>query len=86
VVLHPTKHKIGHFGDISPSRSLGLVWKKLNLTQQKHAFTNEKKCTTTQYKTQKLKLGLVTFMPSGLEIAQVYSQRKDKEKNEEKDK
>jgi len=23
---------------------------KLNLTQQKHAFTNQKKCTTTQNK------------------------------------
>ena len=33
---------------------------KLNLTQQKHAFTNQKKCTTTQNKhTKKLKPGLV---------------------------
>jgi len=32
--------------------------KELNLTQQKHAFTNQKKCpTTTQNKTQKLKPG-----------------------------
>jgi len=29
--------------------------KKLNLTQQKHTFTNQKKCTTIQ----KLKPGLV---------------------------
>jgi len=43
------KHVIlGHFGDVSLSQSLGLVWKKLNLIQQKHAFTNQKKCTTTQ--------------------------------------
>ena len=36
--------------------------KKLNLTQQKHAFANEKKCTTTQNKhTKKLKPGLVAF-------------------------
>jgi len=28
---------------------------KLNLTQQKHAFTNQKKCTTTQNKHQKTK-------------------------------
>jgi len=36
--------------------------KKLNLTQQKHAFTNQEKCTTTQNKhTQKLKPGLVAF-------------------------
>ena len=33
--------------------------KKLNLTQQKHAFTNEKKCTTTQNKHKRLKPGLV---------------------------
>ena len=28
-------HKIGHFGDVLPSQSLGLVLKKLNPTQQK---------------------------------------------------
>jgi len=33
--------------------------KKQNLTQQKHAFTNQKKCTTTQNKHKKLKPGLV---------------------------
>jgi len=33
---------------------------KLNLTQQKHAFTNQKKCTTIQNKHKKLKPGLVT--------------------------
>ena len=27
---------------------------KINLTQQKHAFTNRKKCTTTQSKHKKL--------------------------------
>jgi len=27
-VVHPTRHKTGHFGDVSPSQSLGLVWKK----------------------------------------------------------
>jgi len=26
-VLHPTWHKIGHFGDVLPSQSLGLVMK-----------------------------------------------------------
>jgi len=31
---------------------------KLNLTQQKHALTNQKKCTTTK-NTKKLKPGLV---------------------------
>jgi len=44
---------MGHFGDISPSHSLGSVWKKLNLTQQMLAFTNQKKCTTTQKKHKK---------------------------------
>jgi len=34
-MLRPTWHKIGHFGDVLPSQSLGLVLKKLNLTQQK---------------------------------------------------
>jgi len=29
--------------------------KKQNLTQQKHTFTNQNKCTTTQKKTQKTK-------------------------------
>jgi len=32
---------------------------KQNLTQQKHTFTNQKKCTTTQDKHKKLKPGLV---------------------------
>jgi len=43
----------------SYSQSLGLVWKKLNLTQQKHTFANQKKCTTTQNKHKKLKQGVV---------------------------
>jgi len=30
---------------------------KLNLTQPKHTFTNQKKCTTTQNKHKKLKPG-----------------------------
>jgi len=33
---------------------------KQNLTQQKHAFTNQNKCITTQNKHNKLKPGLVT--------------------------
>jgi len=61
--LHPTWHKIGHFLDVPPSQYAGLVRKTLNLTQQKHAFTNQKqkKCTTTQNKHNKLKPGLVAF-------------------------
>jgi len=35
-VLRPTRHKIGHFGDVLPSQSLVVVPKKLNPTQQKH--------------------------------------------------
>jgi len=40
-----------------------LAWygKKLHLTQQKHAFANQKKCTTTQNKHKKLKPGLVAW-------------------------
>jgi len=65
VVLRPTWHKTGHFREVSPSQSFGLVWKKLNLTQQKQAFTNQKKCTTTQ----KLKLGFVAFYDSKEKIS-----------------
>jgi len=36
-----------------------LGMEKLNLTQQKHTFTNQNKCTTTQNKHKKLKPGLV---------------------------
>jgi len=32
-VLHPIRHKIGHFRDVLSSQSLGLVLKKLNPTQ-----------------------------------------------------
>jgi len=46
-VLRPTQHKIGHFADI-PKPIFWLGMEKLNLTQQKHTFTNQKKCTTTQ--------------------------------------
>ena len=40
-VLHPTQHKLGHFGDVIHSQSLGTVLKKLNLTWQKHTYTNK---------------------------------------------
>jgi len=33
--MHPNQHKRGHFGDVTPSQSLGLEFKKLHLTQQK---------------------------------------------------
>jgi len=35
--------------------------KKLNLTQKKHGFNNQKKCITTQNKHKESKPGLVTF-------------------------
>ena len=45
-----------------PSQSLGLAWKKLNLTQQKNAFTKHKKCATALNKCKKkLKPGSVDF-------------------------
>ena len=43
----PTSHKTGHFGDISRSQSVGLLWKKTKPNTKKHAFTNQKKCTST---------------------------------------
>jgi len=38
-----------------------LCMEKLNLTPQKHAFTNQEKCTTTHNKHKKVQPGLVTF-------------------------
>jgi len=63
----PTRHKTGHFGDVSPSQSLGLVWKKLNLTQrQKHTFTNQKKSSTTQNKHKNYSQVESPFMTSSM--------------------
>jgi len=60
-VLHPIQHKIGHFRDVSQANL--LAWyrkaKPNSLTQQKHTFTNQKKCTATHHKHQKIHLGLV---------------------------
>ena len=33
-VLRPTPHKIGHFGDVLTSQSLGVVLKKLNFKRK----------------------------------------------------
>ena len=55
-VLHPTRHKIGH----SETLPKPIAWRgleKLKLTQQKYTFTDQKKCTTTQNKHNKLKPG-----------------------------
>jgi len=35
MVLCPVRREISHFRDVLPSQSLGLILKKLNLTQQK---------------------------------------------------
>ena len=46
-VLHPTWHKIDHFGHIpKPMSWLGM--EKQNLTQRKHAFTDQNKMYNTQ--------------------------------------
>jgi len=46
-ILCSTQHKIGHFGDVLPCTSLGLVLKKLTLTQQKQT-TQEHNGKNTQ--------------------------------------
>ena len=45
--------------DIFLKKISWLGMEKLNVTQQKHTFTNRKKCTTSQNKHKKLKPGLV---------------------------
>jgi len=51
-----------------PTSWLGI--EKLNLTQQKHAFTNQKKCTTKYKHTQKkLKPGLLASYDTETEMA-----------------
>ena len=53
--LRPTRHKIRHdFGDI-PQANLLAWYGKLNLTQWKYTFTNQKKRITTQNKCKKTK-------------------------------
>jgi len=47
VVLCPAWHQICHFRDIPQANWLGM--EKLNLTQQKHAFTNQKMYNNTKY-------------------------------------
>ena len=40
-VLHPTRHKIGHFGDVLPSQSLGLLLKKNATKANTHLWQNK---------------------------------------------
>ena len=61
VVLRPTWHKTRYLRDVSPSQSHRLVWRKLSPTQQKHAFTDQKKNVQHKTKCKKLKPGLVAF-------------------------
>jgi len=65
----------------SPGQSVGLVWKKLNLTQQKQAFTNKKKCTATQNKHAKTKApGLDAFCDiQSRNAAGLYSEEEKKQ-------
>jgi len=51
ITSHSTK--IGHFGDVPQANLFDWYGKKQNLTQQKHTFANQKKCTTTQNKHKK---------------------------------
>jgi len=67
--------------------SFGLVWKKLNLTQQKHAFTNQKKCTTTQNKHKPGLVALYDIRPgngAGLFSKEKISKGGDEEKVKKK--
>jgi len=65
---------------------------KLNLTPQKQAFTNQKKCTKTQNKHKKLKPGLVASYnirpgnEAGLLSKEKIRQEISKEKVKKKDK
>jgi len=43
--LRPIQDNIGHFGNVLPSQSLGLVLKKLNLTQQIKQTSGESNLT-----------------------------------------
>ena len=44
----PPDKTIGHLVDVPQANLLARYGKKLNLTQQKHAFTDQKTYTTTQ--------------------------------------
>jgi len=56
--FYVTRHKIGHFGDVSQANL--LVWNgKTKPNTTKARITNQTKCTTTQNKHKKIKPGLV---------------------------
>jgi len=64
VFCRPIRQKIVHFGDVLPSQSLGLVPKKLDLTEQKQ--------TTQKNKKQKYKEIVNLTQQSTLTTAYVY--------------
>jgi len=67
MVVRPTRHEIGHFGDVSPKPdSWPGIEKKLNLTQQKHAFANQMKRITkqNQHKNTEARLSLLLRHPA----------------------
>ena len=61
MVLRPTRQKNRLFWRRFPEPISWLGMEKLNLTQQKQTFTNQKKHTTTHKMQKKLKPGLVAF-------------------------
>ena len=48
VLQFPTWHKIGHFGDVSQSQSLGLVWKKTKPNTTKACIHQSKEMYNTK--------------------------------------
>jgi len=58
VVLRPTRHKTGHFGDVPQANLLARYGKTKNNTTKAHIHQS-RNCTTTQNKHRKLKPSLV---------------------------
>jgi len=58
VILRPTQHKIGHFGDVPQANLLAWYGKTKPNTTKAHIHQS-KKCTRTQNKHKKLNPGLV---------------------------
>jgi len=73
--LRFTQHKIGHFGEVLPSQSLGLVLK--NYT--KHNKDKTYICNKTHYNTKNYRKVWSPFMASGLEMEWAYSTRTSKQ-------
>ena len=59
----PARHKTGHFGDVTPSQTLGLVSKKNTKPNTRKSTHSPIKRNVPQHKinTKKLKPGLVAF-------------------------